>query len=66
MDSLIAIEIVPVIEGNDQYYKIMMFDLDADDVGNSTRVIRDIFHADSLHVAIALLYRFSTEGAFGP
>ena len=66
MDSVIAMEIVPVGEGSDQYYKTMVFDLEADDAGNRTRVTRDIFHTNSLHVAIALLHRFSMEGAFGP
>jgi hypothetical protein len=62
--AVIAVEIVPVIEGDDQYYKTIVFDLQTDPEGCQTRTVRDIFHSDSLRIAIGLLHQLSIDGTY--
>lgn len=64
MDSEVAIEIVPVVEGNNRYYKTIVLDLECDNSGTPSRVVRDIYHSDSLHIAIETLHQFLLDGAF--
>lgn len=58
---MIAIEIMPIIEDN--YYRTIVYDLEADDSGRPIRFVRDIYHSDSFTIAVELLHRLTQEGA---
>lgn len=49
--SLLAIEIIPVHEGDDYFYRVVVFDVDIMPDGKQIRSVRDILHFDALSSA---------------
>ena len=61
VDSLIAIEIIPIVEDN--YYRTIVYDyLEVDDSGRLTKVVREFYHSDSFSDAIELLHGLMEDG----
>lgn len=62
MDTQVAIEIVPVVDGKRRYYRTIVFDLELNDFEHPTKVVRDIYHSDSLLLAVEVLHGYLKEG----
>ena len=64
MDEKIAIEIMPVVDGEHSYYRTVVYDfLKPDALGNQTKIPREIFHYDNLQIAVGHLQQLSLEGS---
>jgi hypothetical protein len=63
MSEKIAIEIMPVVDGEHFYYRTIVYDfLKPDASGNQTRIPREIFHYDTLQIAVEHLQELSLQG----
>jgi hypothetical protein len=63
MSEKLAIEIMPVVDGEYSYYRTVVYDfLQPDASGNQTRIPREIFHYDCLKIAVEHLQQLSLEG----
>jgi hypothetical protein len=60
--GLMRIEVHPVIDDGALYYKTLIFDLEPDSKGELRPTVRDIFHADSLKIAMEMLHTVLSEG----
>ena len=63
MDTQVAIEIVPVVDGKRRYYRTIVFDLELNDSEHPTKVVRDtIYQSHSLLLAVEVLHGYLKEG----
>jgi hypothetical protein len=53
--GLIRIDVEPVTGDGPLYYRTMISHVEADSSGTSTSTVRDIFHTDSVQIAVEIL-----------